>query len=154
MKYESQSDAETRDIAKRVMEDVIHRFPRGPLLVGLVGDLGAGKTTFMKGVAEYFGITDPVTSPTFIIQKLYPIDEANRETRNHGFHQLVHMDLYRLEGEGALSALRWSEYEEDSKNIVCVEWPHQVWQAPPENMIQILFHHEGEGRRTISYEKQ
>ena len=61
-------------------------------IVTLSGDLGAGKTTFMKGVAEGFAIQESITSPTFTIMNVYPISDQKNNLK-----QIVHVDTYRLE---------------------------------------------------------
>ena len=115
-----------------------------------MGDLGAGKTAFVKGVAEFFDVGEPVLSPTFVIQKIYEISEENRQKENHGFKRLVHMDLYRLEDEKSLKAIKWEEYKNDNSNILFVEWPNQIWENAPAGMIEIKIEHgEGDERKII-----
>lgn len=88
-------------------------------IVCLSGPLGAGKTTFCKGIAKGLGVTDEVTSPTFTIVAEY-----------EGRIPLAHMDLYRLygeQGDGAdiaaqLEQIGWEDYVE-SDGVVLVEWP-------------------------------
>src|SRR5689334_7666432 len=67
----------------------------GATLVTLTGELGAGKTSFTQGVARALGIEESVTSPTFVLEKVY-------ELADHGFKRLVHIDAYRLESGAAL----------------------------------------------------
>ncbi len=150
MKYFTGSENETREAAKAVSGEIVSKHSSGPVFVGLVGDLGAGKTTFMKGVAEFFSVSDTVSSPTFVIQKIYEIPEENRETKNHSFKRLVHMDMYRLENEEDLKAIDWEFYKSSPENILFVEWPNQIWKAVPEGMIEIKIEHlEGDKRKII-----
>jgi tRNA threonylcarbamoyladenosine biosynthesis protein TsaE len=89
-------------------------------IVALSGDLGVGKTAFVKKAAEYFGIAEDITSPTFVIQKEYQIF-------NHVFFKkMIHIDAYRLESAHELEYLKWSETIADSETIVFIEWPEQV----------------------------
>ncbi len=149
MEYKSRSEKETSEIAGKILEKIILRQNHGPVFVGLVGDLGAGKTAFVKGVARFFDIEKTINSPTFVIQKNYEISEENRSKKNHKFSQLLHLDMYRLEDEKELANLKWEEYKKDSGNIIFVEWPNQIWKEFPEDMIEIEVHHDGENERII-----
>lgn len=79
-------------------------------VVLLTGDLGAGKTTFMRGVGEGLGVRGPVTSPTFVI--------ARRHPSQVGGPDLVHADAYRLSSAGEFEDLDL----QDESAVVCVEW--------------------------------
>lgn len=89
------------------------------VVVGLSGHLGAGKTAFTKAVAAALGVEETVTSPTFVIMKLYA-------TKNSIFPRLVHIDAYRLEERRELEALRWEELVADRNNLIMIEWPENV----------------------------
>jgi len=128
------------------------RFARGlspreeaATVVALSGDLGAGKTAFVKGMAKELGVVEHVTSPTFVIMKIY---------RLHGqkFKRLVHIDAYRLKGEHHLKVLGWEELIADPKNLILMEWPEQANGAIPLSAIRISFRYSGEDEREISYE--
>ena len=150
MEYKTISEIETKEVAKIIIREIISKKGSGPVFVGLVGDLGAGKTAFVKGVAEFFDVGEPVLSPTFVIQKIYKISEESRQKENHGFKRLVHMDLYRLEDEKSLEAIKWEEYKNDNSNILFVEWPNQIWENAPAGMIEIKIEHgEGDERKII-----
>jgi len=152
MNHFSQDENSTKEIAKNITKSIILGHPNGPVFVGLVGELGAGKTTFMKGVAEFFGVEGAISSPTFVIQKIYEIPNENRQALNHSFKKLIHIDMYRLEDEKELAAIDWQNYKNDKDNIIFVEWPNQIWQEFPEDMIQIKIQHgEDENIRKIIY---
>ena len=92
------------------------------LVVGLSGHLGAGKTAFVKKLAQILGVAEEVTSPTFVIMKMY-------ETKNANFPQLVHMDAYRLERREELEALAFEALVADKRNLIMIEWPENIgWQ--------------------------
>jgi tRNA threonylcarbamoyladenosine biosynthesis protein TsaE len=113
-------------------------------LIALSGDLGAGKTTFVQGVAQALGIEEHVTSPTFVIMKIYDL---------HGqkFDRLVHMDAYRLKGEQHLRALGWDEILRDPRNLVIVEWPEKIEGGIPAEARSITFRYSGDDTREIIY---
>ncbi|MEK7641977.1 MAG: tRNA (adenosine(37)-N6)-threonylcarbamoyltransferase complex ATPase subunit type 1 TsaE [Patescibacteria group bacterium] len=94
----------------------------GATVVGLAGHLGAGKTAFAKCVAQTLGITEDVTSPTFVIMKVYPIDSS----KGFSWERLVHIDAYRLEHAKELGAIDFEAYAADRGNLVLIEWPENV----------------------------
>jgi tRNA threonylcarbamoyladenosine biosynthesis protein TsaE len=102
----------------------LHPKEAGATLVTLSGELGAGKTAFVKAVAGAFGIDADVTSPTFVLMKSYPIT-------NGAFKTLVHIDAYRLKNGGELSALRFHELLQDTGNLILLEWPEKVPDGLP-----------------------
>lgn len=99
-------------------------------VITLSGDLGAGKTTFTQMFARELGVTDTITSPTFVIMKRYV-------TRDDRFKNLIHIDAYRLAGGQDLKALGWNEWIADPKNVVVVEWPEKVADLITEDAIKI-----------------
>lgn len=132
-----------REAAHEFMKQLPAPKQDGALVVALYGDLGAGKTTFVQHVAELFGITERVISPTFILERIYTIPEPQP------FNRFVHIDAYRLEGGCELEQLGWSELIAHSGNIVFVEWADRVEDALPDDAIKIYFEFEGEEGRKI-----
>ncbi len=89
-------------------------------IITLAGELGVGKTAFVKSAARYFGIDGEITSPTFVIQKEYKI-------KNHKyFKKILHIDAYRLDNKSELEYLKWGENILDPETIIFIEWPEQV----------------------------
>jgi tRNA threonylcarbamoyladenosine biosynthesis protein TsaE len=113
-------------------------------IVALSGDLGAGKTSFVQGIARALGVQERVTSPTFVIEKIYQL--AGQE-----FEQLVHIDAYRLESAHELEVLDWNIVKKCRTNLVLVEWPEKVPTSIPADAIRISFTGTGESR-TIQYD--
>lgn len=97
----------------------IARLLRAGDVVLLVGELGAGKTTFVKGLAGAMGITDTVTSPTFTLLRIYPTNPA--VTSSAGVRRLLHADLFRLDRLQEVLDLAISEMVEEDAAAV-VEW--------------------------------
>ena len=106
-------------------------------IVALSGDLGAGKTVFVQAVAAHFGIPEPVTSPTFVIQKIYNFPNVGHPVSYMGFKRLVHIDAYRLKGARDLEILGWKEIVADPENLILIEWPERIADAIPKYAIQI-----------------
>jgi len=115
----------------------------GATVVGLSGDLGSGKTTFTKEVANILGIKkDLVTSPTFVIEKIYKISHPD-------FSHLIHIDAYRLEKSEELVKLGWDEIIKDSKNLILLEWPERVKDILPKETKMVYFEFIDEETRRI-----
>jgi len=93
----------------------------GAFVIGLSGHLGAGKTSFTKLLAKELGITETVTSPTFVIMKIYEISAGT-----FSFKRLVHIDAYRLEKRGELEALDFERISSDPQNLMIIEWPENA----------------------------
>jgi|CXWL01.1.fsa_nt_gi tRNA threonylcarbamoyl adenosine modification protein YjeE len=91
-------------------------------LITLSGELGAGKTSFTQGLARSFGVTVPILSPTFVLEKIYNLSKES----GRGFAHLVHIDLYRLEDKKDLEHLNFEEAMNNSQNLIVLEWPERV----------------------------
>lgn len=95
-----------------------------PLVVTLAGDLGAGKTTLAQAICAGYGVTEPVTSPTFAIVHRYSAPRS----------PVYHLDLYRLERPSDLVNIGWDEIVM-SHALVIVEWPERAGHLiPPEHV--------------------
>lgn len=123
----------------------------GATVVGLYGELGSGKTTFMKYLAQSFGIEEMIKSPTFVIEKIYKI-AASGELQASRCKHLIHIDAYRIEKEEEMINLGWREIIADPKNLICVEWPEKIEGIMPGH-IKIFFEHVSESERKIKIEK-
>lgn len=117
--------------------------PEGATLVTLSGDLGAGKTTFTQNVAKALGVTEHVTSPTFVLAKSYPLE-------GQVFSKLVHIDAYRLTSGAELAPLAFAELLTEPGTLIMLEWPEMVADGLPKADIAITLAVSGEGR-TITY---
>lgn len=121
---------------------------RGGEVVLLEGDLGAGKTTFVRGLARAFGIKEPIRSPTFTLMQVYRI--KNKEL---GIRELVHVDAYRLRGTADLRAIGIEEYSGKKNTVTIIEWGRRVQKVfPTRSLIIITFHHgQTSDERIIEY---
>ena len=109
---------------------------------GLEGELGAGKTTFIKGFAKALGIKEKISSPTFVLHKIYKIKTNNCKL-------LHHIDAYRLKDHRDLLPLGIKEILENPENIVLIEWPDRVEKILPKKYIKIHIDHLEENTRKI-----
>lgn len=110
-----------------------------PAVIELIGDVGAGKTTFVRGLAEGLGVKEPVTSPSFTISKVYALPDGGR---------LVHYDFYRLPEPGIMVD-DLTENLNDAKNVVVIEWGESVKDLLPEKHDKIEIKYIENGREVI-----
>ena len=94
---------------------------KGGEIIALEGDLGAGKTTMTQYLAKAFGIKENVTSPTFVLMKVYAISH-----RQLAISQFVHVDCYRLDDPQELFYLGIEEYLNKKETIVVIEWADKI----------------------------
>lgn len=137
----SKSLEETQEIAATWLRD-LKASRDGATIAALSGHLGAGKTAFVKAIAKEFGITEEVTSPTFVIMKIYDVKDDR-------WHRLVHIDAYRLEKREELEVLEWERLVSDSSNLIVIEWPENV-SLKPNDVQEYLSFEIKEGIHTIS----
>lgn len=111
----------------------------------LDGELGAGKTCFVRGLCEGLG-GDPtqVNSPTFVIMQEYEVDGGIR---------LVHIDAYRLSGTEELDTIGWDELLSDPLTIIAIEWPSKITDALPEHAITVSIEHLKEHERLLTIDQ-
>jgi|SRR3990167_2816083 len=144
MEFVSKSDIETKQKAGELIKDIVEKEAGSTAhVLALQGDLGSGKTTFTQGVAEALNITERVNSPTFVIEKIYKIE-------NHPcWEHLIHIDAYRLDNENELAHLGWKEVIENPKNLIVIEWSEKVQGLLPETATKISFSFLNESDRKI-----
>jgi tRNA threonylcarbamoyladenosine biosynthesis protein TsaE len=134
--YETGSPEDTEALAA----DLARRLNAGDV-VAVSGELGSGKTTFVRGACTALGVAERVTSPTYTIGHRY-----------HGARgDISHLDLYRFEG---VSAAEWGDLEPYFDDAIAfVEWPEAGEGVLPPPRYAVRLHHLGEGRRTIEIEE-
>jgi tRNA threonylcarbamoyladenosine biosynthesis protein TsaE len=132
VEVESASPEETERIAARLAE----RLEVGDV-VTVSGELGSGKTTFIRGACRALGVEGPVTSPTFTVGHRY-----------RGRRHVAHLDLYRFDG---VSPAEWGDLEPYFEETVCfVEWPEAAREALPPVRAAVTLRHANGDRRTIT----
>lgn len=142
MKYETNTPLETTKVGKDFLARLLVVPHTQALVVGLYGDLGTGKTTFTQAVAQALGVVEVVASPTYVIEKIYKLN-------NQPFEHLIHLDAYRLEKSAELLALGWTEIIANPKNLVVIEWPEMVADIMPKEHARVQFTHGEKDSRTI-----
>lgn len=146
---------------------------KGGEVIGLIGELGSGKTTFIKGLAEGLRVDETITSPTFVILKPYQgrIADPSNSSGQVKKIEFVHIDAYRIESIDDIKSVGIEDYFERSEKqgsakagsylgrndvIVVVEWAEKIRnltagrQVLPKNTIYINFKHKKESVREIT----
>ena len=144
MKIISKSLKETEKIAREFIEKEFVKNEKGAIIVRLYRDLGSGKTAFTQATARCLGVKEAVTSPTFVIEKIYKLEHQR-------FDHLIHIDAYRLGSGDELLRLGWEEIAKKPKNIILIEWPERIAEILPEDFKKIYFTFVNENTREISF---
>ena len=136
MELTSSSPEETERIAARLAAQL-----RAGDVVTVSGELGSGKTTFVRGACRALGVLGPVTSPTFTIGHRY-----------RGTVDVSHLDLYRFE---SVSPAEWGDLEPYFDGAVCfVEWPEAAGDALPPVRARVGLRHAGGDERVVTVASQ
>lgn len=142
MEFTSVSVHGTKQIATDFLSHISKLHRETATVVGLYGNLGSGKTTFVQFVAEILGVKEQVTSPTFLIVKSYKLKVKS-------FKSLIHIDAYRLKSGEELQKLGFGELLHDSHSLIFVEWADQISDILPANHIKLRFEFVNETTRRI-----
>ncbi|MCX6723910.1 MAG: tRNA (adenosine(37)-N6)-threonylcarbamoyltransferase complex ATPase subunit type 1 TsaE [Candidatus Staskawiczbacteria bacterium] len=155
-KYITTNYKQTQKLGKEVAEEIL-KMPaqKTAVVLGLQGNLGGGKTTFLQGFAKGLGIKEKILSPTFVIMKKFTLSYDRVPRRMTGqvpkYKYLYHIDCYRLKSEEDILELGFDEIISDPKNIVAVEWPERIKKVLPQNTIFIDFRFIDAKTREISF---
>ncbi len=138
MEYITKTAAETQKIGERLSASL-----KGGEIIALKGALGAGKTTFIQGIARGLGIKKRIISPTFIIVRTYRVGKIN----------FYHVDLYRLEGnlEREIENLGLKDFWGRPENITVIEWAEKIKRHLPPGTIWIKFKYLSQDKRQITW---
>lgn len=134
------NEAAVIDFAENLMREILQSKDALPCVIELVGDVGAGKTTFTKGLARGLEITEEITSPTFTISKVY---------ENSRGQKLVHYDFYRLENPGIMVEDLFENLQ-DPHTVTVIEWADTVSEILPANHLRLEILINDDGSRTLN----
>ena len=140
MKYLTISEKQTFNLAKKFAEKL-----KGGKIIGLIGDLGAGKTIFTKGLAAGLGIKQIVNSPTFVLIKIYPVRNLKSKIRN-----LIHIDAYRIKSEQDIIAIGAQEYFARPDTVAIIEWADKIKKILPKKTSYINIEDKEGNKRIIN----
>ncbi|MDP3731356.1 MAG: tRNA (adenosine(37)-N6)-threonylcarbamoyltransferase complex ATPase subunit type 1 TsaE [bacterium] len=165
----TQNTKETQKLGGILAKEIVSKpSSEKAAVIGLEGELGAGKTTFIKGFAKALGIKEKILSPTFVLIKSYKIGKSaihplensratSRGSRVGGmadlptneYKFLVHIEAYRLKDHRGLLPLGIKEILADPQNIILIEWSDRVAKILPRKYIKIHVDHIEENIRKI-----
>ena len=138
-KYITKSHEQTQKLGEKIAQELSDTVAgKTALVLGLQGNLGGGKTTFLQGFAKGLGVKEKILSPTFVIMKR--------------FGNFYHFDCYRLKDHKDILELGFKEIISNPKNIVAVEWPEKIKKVLPKTTIFINFKFLDKNKREIKFE--
>ncbi len=138
---------ETEQAGRILAEEIIKSRPkeRQALVIALEGELGGGKTTFIRGLARGLGIKEKITSPTFVIFKKFELKRTGL------FEYLYHVDCYRLSSADDLADLGFKEIIGQPNNLVVIEWAEKIKKILPAKVSWFKFEYLTKDERKIIY---
>ncbi|MEA3293161.1 MAG: tRNA (adenosine(37)-N6)-threonylcarbamoyltransferase complex ATPase subunit type 1 TsaE [Patescibacteria group bacterium] len=143
-KYLTNNPSQTEKIATQMGKKFLKTsFPKKAIILGLEGELGSGKTTFLKAFARGLGIRKKVLSPTFVIMKKFKVSKGKT------YRYFYHFDCYRIKNSKEFQALGFREIFSDPKNIIAVEWANKIKKIMPKHTIWMKFEFIDEKKRNI-----
>jgi len=135
-------ETDSASATERAAGELARRLQPGDAVL-VRGELGSGKTTFVRGACRALGITDPVTSPTFTIGQVYGGEDCAPE--------VAHLDLYRLESLAGEDPALLDDYLTPDR-IAFVEWPGIAEPAIGRVAARVTLEHRGGDRRVVTVE--
>jgi len=147
MKYIAESPKDLERAAE-VLISIAEKTAKGrAFVVGLSGELGAGKTTFTKVLGKELGVSRMIISPTFILERDYVIPKKSPVSKR--YTTLVHIDAYRLTKHDNMFAAHLKNLFSDPKNIILIEWPERIKTLMPKGTTYMTFAHKTETERHV-----
>jgi tRNA threonylcarbamoyladenosine biosynthesis protein TsaE len=125
-------------------------------VVALIGELGGGKTTFVRGLVRGLGFENRVVSPTFTVMRMYKRKVKSEKSKvksvvqNSKIERVYHIDLYRMTSREDLKTLDFVDMVQDSQAVMLIEWPELAEGLLPEERMEVRFEHMGEEKRKIT----
>jgi tRNA threonylcarbamoyladenosine biosynthesis protein TsaE len=139
-KMEIEKEEDLGMVAKNVLSMLKKEDADGARVLALHGELGSGKTAFVKALGRELGVKEEITSPTFVVMKLYPLDE------NKDWNALAHLDAYRIEDIDEMRPLRFGELLLERNTLIAIEWAENIEALLPKEALHMHIDIEGEKR--------
>ena len=125
---------DTRELAGEIAGDLnLSKKNTHATVIGLTGELGTGKTTFIKAFAKKLGIRKKITSPTFLISRRFILPKSS------GYKNMLHVDAYRITDPKELDKVGVASAIKGRSNIILIEWAENVKNALPKDTVWIKF---------------
>lgn len=146
----TKSEKETTEFAEKSLREALRGAERDkPLIFWLEGELGAGKTQFVKGLAAGLDIKDRITSPTFVLMKKFKIPKTNPAAKK-GKSLFFHIDCYRIYDSEDAKQIGLDEVIKNPRAIVAIEWAERIVDIIFAPYWKLNFEHVEESNRKIS----
>lgn len=144
MKFTTHSPLQTKEMASVFAKELVKiKGHKSAVVVALLGDLGTGKSTFVRYILKTLGVKQKIASPTFTLMRKYKIP---------GYSFVAyHLDCYRLKEISEVEHLGLKEILKDPKAIIFIEWPELIAKILPKDKIKIsITHGQSENQRTFN----
>lgn len=136
MEVHTQTVEETKDFGKEVAKHIA-----AGDVIALEGELGSGKTTFTQGFLEGLGITQRVTSPTFVLMKMYVSPQKMT---------IFHIDLYRLDAKDQIQSMGITDVLQEKNAVTIIEWAEKMADLLPKGVKRVQFTKISDAERNIN----
>lgn len=140
------SVAQTRKVAEELAHVLVLKKRKNDhaLVIGLEGELGSGKTTFLQGFARGLQVSPALKSPTFVVMRSYKIRAPDSI-----YKRFIHIDAYRLETVKEINHLGWKNLIKDPYNVVAVEWFNNIKRVFPRSYTKVRLSHISKNKRQL-----
>lgn len=139
MEILTNSPGQTKKAGEVLAKEILKtKLSKGALIIGLEGDLGGGKTTFLQGFAKGLEITEKILSPTFVIMRKFQIARCSHAA-SFKFHYFYHIDCYRIKKPEEILDLGFREVTSNPRNIIAIEWAEKIRKTIPGEAIWVKF---------------
>ena len=143
--YLTKNQCQTKNLGKYLARTILKNPSKeNAFILGLVGELGGGKTTFLQGFAKGLNVKEKILSPTFVIIKKYKIKETY-------YSNLYHIDCYRIKQPKELLELGFKKIVSDRQNIIAIEWADKIKRILPNDTSIITFKFINKNKRRIVF---
>lgn len=129
-------------MGKILAKEFLKTSAKKTLVLGLIGDLGGGKTTFLQGFAKGLELKRRILSPSFVLMRKFKVKSPR-------FKVFYHLDCYRIEKPKEILILGLKEIISDSRNIVAIEWADRIKRILPKDTIILKFTFINKNKRKI-----
>lgn len=142
--YLTTSSSQTKKLGESLARKILNTDKKKKAQVlGLIGDLGGGKTTFLQGFAKGLGIKEKITSPTFVIMKKYKLPAKIK------MQSFYHIDCYRFKTPKEILILGFEQIVSNPKNIIAIEWADKLKKILPKDSKRLKFNFVNKTTREI-----
>lgn len=150
MKAVTTKVGQTKKLARALALKILKVKPENrAFVIGLQGNLGSGKTTFLQGFARGLGIKEKILSPTFVLMKRFGISSS--KAHETGFKNFYHIDCYRIKKPKEILELGFGEIINSPQNIIAVEWSEKIKKILPPKTLTIKLLFLTQNKRRISW---